>query len=49
MRADAEDAYGNSLANITPATDRITGGFQRDEGASVRKVSNLYRGEANES
>jgi hypothetical protein len=38
MRADAEDAYGNSLSAITPATDRIGGGFSRDEGASVRKV-----------
>lgn len=38
LRADAEEAYGNSLANITPATDRISGGFGRDEGASVRKV-----------
>ncbi|KAF2749646.1 rho-GTPase-activating protein-like protein [Sporormia fimetaria CBS 119925] len=38
LRADAEDSYGNSLANITPATDRVSGGFQRDEGASVRKA-----------
>jgi hypothetical protein len=38
MRADAEEAYGNSLSSITPATDRIGGGFSRDEGASVRKV-----------
>jgi hypothetical protein len=38
MRADAEEVYGNSLANMTPATDRISGGFSRDEGASVRKV-----------
>jgi len=38
MRADAEEAYGNSLSSITPATDRIGGGFSRDEGASVRKA-----------
>lgn len=38
MRADAEEVYGNSLSAITPATDRIAGGFSRDEGASVRKV-----------
>ncbi|KAH3916003.1 hypothetical protein HBI56_039170 [Parastagonospora nodorum] len=38
MRADAEEVYGNSLANIGPATDRINGGFNRDEGASVRKA-----------
>lgn len=39
LRADAEDQYGNSLAAIPPATDRVQGGFSRDEGASVRKVS----------
>lgn len=38
MRADAEEVYGNSLSGISPATDRIAGGFARDEGASVRKV-----------
>lgn len=38
MRVDAEEAYGTSLFNITPATERITGGFSKDEGASVRKV-----------
>ncbi|KAF2280821.1 rho-GTPase-activating protein-like protein [Westerdykella ornata] len=38
LRADAEEAYGNSLASITPATERISGGFGRDEGASVRKA-----------
>ncbi|CAA9962344.1 hypothetical protein CFE70_005759 [Pyrenophora teres f. teres 0-1] len=38
MRADAEEAYGNSLSAIQPATDRIGGGFSRDEGASVRKA-----------
>ncbi|KAL5405846.1 hypothetical protein PMIN03_008163 [Paraphaeosphaeria minitans] len=38
MRADAEEVYGNSLASITPATERVSGGFSRDEGASVRKA-----------
>ncbi|KAF1950669.1 hypothetical protein CC80DRAFT_455320 [Byssothecium circinans] len=38
MRADAEEMYGNSLAAITPATERISGGFSRDDGASVRKA-----------
>jgi hypothetical protein len=38
MRADAEEIYGNSLSGIAPASERITGGFSRDEGASVRKV-----------
>jgi hypothetical protein len=42
MRADAEEVYGNSLANIGPATDRINGGFNRDEGASVRKVGGCF-------
>ena len=39
LRADAEETYGNSLAAITPATERVSGGFSRDDGASVRKVS----------
>jgi len=38
MRADAEETYGNSLANIGPASDRISNGFSRDDGASVRKA-----------
>lgn len=38
MRADAEEIYGNTLGGISPAAERITGGFTRDEGASVRKV-----------
>jgi hypothetical protein len=41
LRADAEDLYANSLAGITPATERISGGFSRDEGASVRKVGSV--------
>lgn len=39
MRAEAEEAYGNQLANIVPATDKVSGGFARDEGATIRKVS----------
>jgi hypothetical protein len=38
MRADAEDLYGQKLGDIQSATDRIEGGFQRDDGASVKKV-----------
>ena len=38
LRADAEELYGNSLSGIGSATERISGGFSRDEGASVRKV-----------
>jgi hypothetical protein len=44
MRADAEEVYGNSLASIAPATERVAGGFSRDEGASVRKVSKSHYG-----
>ena len=38
LRADAEDQYGQRLTDIGPATERISGGFNRDDGASVRKV-----------
>lgn len=38
MRAEAEDLYGMRLGDIGPATDKISGGFSRDDGASVRKV-----------
>lgn len=38
MRADAEDLYGNKLGDIEASTNRIAGGFQRDDGASVKKA-----------
>ena len=38
MRADAEELYGQHIGDIGPETDRIADGFQRDDGASVRKV-----------
>ena len=38
MRADAEDTYGRRMGDIAPAVDKYTGGFGRDDGASVRKV-----------
>jgi hypothetical protein len=38
MRAEAEDAYGSKLGEIEGATNRISGGFQKDDGASVKKV-----------
>jgi hypothetical protein len=41
MRAEAEDLYGLKLAEIGPSTDRIAGGFSRDDGASVRKVGTI--------
>lgn len=39
LRAEAEEAYANKLAEIAPQSERIQGGFSRDDGASVRKVS----------
>lgn len=39
MRAEAEEAYSNRLGDIVPTTDKIAGGFARDDGATVRKVS----------
>ena len=41
MRADAEDQYGQRLGDIEAATNRIDGGFQRDDGASLKKVCRL--------
>lgn len=38
MRADAEDLYGQKLGDIETATNRIDGGFQKDDGASTKKV-----------
>ncbi|KAI9731049.1 MAG: hypothetical protein M1834_005512 [Cirrosporium novae-zelandiae] len=45
MRADAEEAYGDKMEDIAPAVDKLTGGFNKDEGASVRKA---YEGVRNE-
>lgn len=39
LRAEAEETYGKKLAEIEPTTDKIKGGFQRDDGASLKKVS----------
>lgn len=38
MRAEAEDLYGQRLGDIETATNKISGGFQKDDGASVKKV-----------
>ena len=38
LRTDAEEQYARKLGEITPATDRLSGGFSKDEGASLRKV-----------
>lgn len=38
MRAEAEEAYSNRLSEIVPTADKISGGFSRDDGATIRKV-----------
>jgi hypothetical protein len=38
MRAEAEEVYGQRLADIGPAADKVLGGFGKDDGASIRKV-----------
>ncbi|KAL8731742.1 MAG: hypothetical protein Q9166_003189 [cf. Caloplaca sp. 2 TL-2023] len=49
MRAGAEEQYGRRLGEIVPATDRMTGGFARDDGASLRKAYEGVRGEMQEA
>ena len=49
MRADAEDAYSRGLGGIAPTVDRMTGGFAKDDGASVRKAYEGVRGEMEEA
>lgn len=39
LRAEAEDTYGQRLSDIAPSADKVNGGFSRDDGATVRKVS----------
>lgn len=39
MRTEAEEQYGRKLGDISPTTERMTGGFGRDDGASLRKVT----------
>lgn len=41
LRAEAEDIYGQKLGDIEIATNRIEGGYQRDDGASVKKVGRI--------
>ncbi|CZT11986.1 hypothetical protein WAI453_002349 [Rhynchosporium graminicola] len=45
MRAEAEDVYGMKLGEIGAATDRVGGGFSRDDGASVKKAYDGVRTE----
>ncbi|PLN76435.1 hypothetical protein BDW42DRAFT_20980 [Aspergillus taichungensis] len=49
MRADAEDQYGAKLGDIAPSVDRISTGFGKDDGASVRKAYEGVRTEMVES
>ena len=49
MRADAEELYGRKLADIAPTTDKMTGGFARDDGASLRKAYEGVRAEMEEA
>jgi hypothetical protein len=49
MRADAEEMYGRKLGDIAPTTDKMVGGFARDDGASLRKAYEGVRGEMEEA
>ncbi|KAF2169093.1 hypothetical protein M409DRAFT_53044 [Zasmidium cellare ATCC 36951] len=49
MRAEAEDMYGQKLGDIENATNRIDGGFQRDDGASLKKAYEGVRAEMGEA
>jgi hypothetical protein len=45
LRADAEEQYGLKLGEIAPNVDRMTAGFAKDDGASVRKAYEGVRSE----
>ncbi|KAF4460221.1 Rho-GTPase-activating 8 [Fusarium albosuccineum] len=45
LRAEAEETYSLRLSEITPSTDKISGGFTRDDGATVRKAFDGMRNE----
>lgn len=49
MRAEAEEVYGQKLSEITPTVDKVQGGFNRDDGASVRKAYEGVRTEMEEA
>ncbi|KAK0616005.1 hypothetical protein B0T17DRAFT_619580 [Bombardia bombarda] len=49
MRAEAEEVYGQRLADIPTAVDKVQGGFYRDDGASVRKAYDGVRTEMEEA
>ncbi|TDZ22366.1 Rho-GTPase-activating protein 8 [Colletotrichum sidae] len=48
MRAEAEEVYSQRLADIAPASDKVQGGFSRDDGATVRKAFDGMRIEMEE-
>ncbi|KAM4055938.1 rhoGAP domain-containing protein [Hirsutella rhossiliensis] len=45
LRAEAEETYGQRLKEIAPAADKISTGFARDDGATVRKAYDGMRTE----
>ncbi|KAM0435088.1 hypothetical protein ACHAPT_003177 [Fusarium lateritium] len=45
LRAEAEETYSSRLSEIAPSADKITGGFTRDDGATVRKAFDGMRSE----
>ncbi|KAI9832374.1 MAG: hypothetical protein M1819_004362 [Sarea resinae] len=49
LRAEAEEGYAQKLGDIGPATDKLSGGFSRDDGASVRKAYEGVRSEMEEA
>lgn len=49
MRAEAEEVYGQKLSEIPPTIDKVQGGFNRDDGASVRKAYEGCRTEMEEA
>lgn len=49
MRAEAEELYGQRLGEIEGVTNRIDGGFQRDEGATIKKAYEGVRTEMSEA
>ncbi|KAI1005907.1 Rho-GTPase-activating protein 8 [Podosphaera aphanis] len=49
LRAEAEELYGTKLGEIEVATEKIPGGFSRDDGASVKKAYDGVRNEMNQA
>lgn len=45
LRAEAEELYSSKLGEIGAATEKIPGGFSRDDGASVKKAYDGLRTE----